>query len=61
MILCNTECVRTALKLTASVYALPHAFADLETNLLRLAIKIIGAVSFEVTSFDQIMRISNVS
>lgn len=41
MVLCDAQCVRPALQFAARVYAFADTFADLEADLLRLALKVV--------------------
>lgn len=45
VVLSDAQCVRSALQFTARVNAFSNAFANLETNLLECALKIVQAVT----------------
>lgn len=61
MILRDAQRVRSALQLAARIYALADAFADLEADLLRLALKIVRAVTVQVATFVQVVGIAAVT
>lgn len=61
MILRDAESVRTALELAAGVDAFSHALADLEADLLRLAVEIVRAVIPWMTSLREVVRVSLVA
>lgn len=51
MILRDAQCVRSALQFATSIHTLANAFTDLEANLLGLTLKVIRAVTVQVTAF----------
>lgn len=61
MILSDAQCVRTALQFAARVDALSNTFANLETDLLRFAVQVVGAVAVKMTAFDEVVRVAAVS
>lgn len=61
MILRDAQCVRSALQLAAGIHALANAFTDLEAYLLRLAFKVVRAMTMQVTAFMQIIGIAAVT
>lgn len=61
VILRDAQCVRSALQLAACIHALANAFTDLEANLLGLTLKVIRAVTMQVTAFVQIVGIAAVT
>lgn len=50
VVLCNAQSVRTTLQLAAGVHALSSALSNLETDLLGLAVQIVGAVAVEMAT-----------
>lgn len=61
VILCYAKRVRSALEFAARVYAFSHSFADLEANLLGLAVQVVGTMASQVTSFCLVVRVAPVA
>lgn len=57
----DAQRVRAALQFAAGVHALANAFADLEADLLRLALEIVGATAMQVAAFVQVVRVAAVA
>lgn len=61
MILRDAESVGSALQLAARVHAFAYAFADLEADLLWLALQVIRATAVQMASLVQIIGIAGVA
>lgn len=61
VILRDAERVRPALQFAAGVHALAHSLADLEADLLRLALEVVRAVAVQVAPLVQIVGIAVVT
>lgn len=60
VVLGDAERIRAALQFAARVDALANPFADLEADLLGLAVQVVGAVAVKVAAFAEIVRIAAV-
>lgn len=61
VILRDAQCIGSALQFAAGVHALANTFADLEADLLGLALEVVRAVTVQVTALVQIVGIAAVT
>lgn len=61
VVLRDAQRVRSALQLAAGVHALANALADLEADLLRLALEIVGATAVQVAALVQVIGVAAVT
>lgn len=61
VILGDAQRVGPTLQFAARVHAFPNAFSDLEADLLRFAIEIVGTMTVKIATLRQIIRIAAVA